>query len=181
MKKLWNYFMQIFDHRTKGNANPKVQIRQSLEKAQYYHKKLIKHAFSILGDQKHIEDLLNKKQDEVDNIDSQVKQSLEIAKKSRGQGDEKKAQEYEQVAEKFSATLTVIEQYQQKLHLLYEETVQLVNSAQQNADETTSRLRQQINEQSRFLSKSDQVNMQKKITKSIISYGTENIPSLDEV
>jgi phage shock protein A len=93
--KGWRYMMALFGAKIDEYADPKVQIQQAIEDAQRQHQALVQQAAAVIGNQRQLEMKLSRQMSEVEKLQSMARQSLVLADRSRAEGDETKAAQYE--------------------------------------------------------------------------------------
>jgi len=96
--KGWKYLMALFGAKIDEYADPKVQIQQAIEDAQRQHQALVQQAAAVIGNQRQLEMRLSRQMSEVEKLGGSARQALMLADKSRAEGDEAKAAQYEQTA-----------------------------------------------------------------------------------
>src|SRR4029453_17474333 len=103
--KGWRYIMALFGAKIDEYADPKVQIQQAIEDAQRQHQALVQQAAAVIGNQRQLEMKLSRQLSEVEKFQAMARQALVLADKSRSEGDEAKAGEYEQTAQTIATQL----------------------------------------------------------------------------
>lgn len=182
--KAWRYLMALFDNKIEENADPKVQIQQAMEEAQRQHQQLSQQAAAVIGNQRQLEMQLNRRLTEVEKLQANTRQALQLADKARGEGDEKKAREYENAAEAFAAQLVSAEQAVEDTKVLHDQALQQAEKAKEAVERNSAKLKQKVAERSKLLTQLEQAKMQEKVAESVqsmnsISSGSS--PSLDQV
>lgn len=181
--KFWNYLMALFDSKIEENADPKVQIEQAINEAQRQHQALSQQAAAVIGNQRQLEMQLNRRLEEVEKLQANTRQALQLADKSRGEGDDKKAIEYENAAEAFAAQLVTAEQGIEDTKQLHDQALQQAAAAKQAVERNAAHLQQQVAERSKLLSQLEQAKMQEKVSETMRSMNslTAGGPNLDQV
>lgn len=181
--KFWNYLMALFDNKIEENADPKVQIEQAINEAQRQHQALSQQAAAVIGNQRQLEMQLNRRLEEVEKLQANTRQALQLADKSRGEGDDKKAIEYENAAEAFAAQLVTAEQSVEDTKQLHDQALQQAAAAKQAVERNAAHLQQQVAERSKLLSQLEQAKMQEKVSETMQSMNslTAGGPNLDQV
>ncbi|WJY68261.1 PspA/IM30 family protein [Corynebacterium auris] len=181
--KFWNYLMAFFDNKIEENADPKVQIEQAINEAQRQHQALSQQAAAVIGNQRQLEMQLNRRLEEVEKLQANTRQALQLADKARGEGDETKAQEYENAAEAFAAQLVTAEQSIEDTKQLHDQSLQQAAQAKQAVERNAAHLQQQVAERSKLLSQLEQAKMQEKVSETMQSMNslTSGTPNLDQV
>lgn len=182
-KKFWDYLMALFDNKIEENADPKVQIEQAINEAQRQHQALSQQAAAVIGNQRQIEMQLNRRLEDVEKLQANTRQALQLADKARADGDEKKAQEYENAAEAFAAQLVTAEQGVEDTKQLHDQALQQAAAAKQAVERNAAQLQQQVAERSKLLSQLEQAKMQEKVTETMQQMNsiTSTGPNLDQV
>ena len=127
--KFWNYLMALFDNKIEENADPKIQIEQAIGEAQRQHQELSQQAAAVIGNQRQLEMQLNRRLADVEKLQANTKQALQLADKSRAEGDNAKAIEYENAAEAFAAQLVTAEQGVEDTKTLHDQALQQAEQA----------------------------------------------------
>jgi phage shock protein A len=183
--KAWKYLMASFSSKIDEYADPKIQIQQAIEDAQRQHQALSQQAAAVIGNQRQLEVKLNRQLGEIEKYQSSARQALVLADEARGQGDEAKAQQYEQAAESFATQLVTAEQSVEDLKTLHDQALQSSVQAKQAVERNAMVLQQKIAERSKLLSQLEQAKMQEQVSASLRSMSElaapGNTPSLDEV
>lgn len=183
--KAWKYLMALFDSKIEENADPKVQIQQAIEDAQRQHQELSQQAAAVIGNQRQLEMQLNRRLGEIEKLQANTRQALQLADKSRAEGDEKKALEYENAAEAFAAQLVTSEQSVEDTKQLHDQALQQADQAKQAVERNSMALQQKVAERTKLLSQLEQAKMQEKVSESLQSMnaisGSNSTPNLDQV
>jgi len=182
--KFWNYLMALFDNKIEENADPKIQIEQAIGEAQRQHQELSQQAAAVIGNQRQLEMQLNRRLADVEKLQANTRQALQLADKSRAEGDNAKATEYENAAEAFAAQLVTAEQGVEDTKALHDQALQQAEQAKQAVERNSMKLQQQVAERSKLLSQLEQAKMQEKVAESLQSMNSitgGNQPNLDQV
>ncbi|MBE9374279.1 PspA/IM30 family protein [Saccharopolyspora sp. HNM0983] len=183
--KFWKYLMASFSSKVDEHADPKVQIQQAIEEAQRQHQTLSQQAASVIGNQRQLEMKLNRQLGEVEKLQASAKQSLVMADQARSEGDETKAQKYEETASQLANQLVSAEQGVEDLKTLHDQSLQAAAQAKEAVDQNSKRLQQKIAERTKLLSQLEQAKMQEQVSSSMKQMSEvsapDNTPSLDEV
>ncbi|MCQ4613360.1 MULTISPECIES: PspA/IM30 family protein [Corynebacterium] len=181
--KFWNYLMALFDNKIEENADPKIQIEQAISEAQRQHQALSQQAAAVIGNQRQLEMQLNRRLEEVEKLQANARQALQLADKSRSNGDAQKATEYENAAEAFAAQLVTAEQGVEDTKALHDQALQQAAQAKQAVERNAAHLQQQVAERSKLLSQLEQAKMQEKVSETMRSMNslTASGPNLDQV
>ncbi|WP_296144486.1 PspA/IM30 family protein [uncultured Corynebacterium sp.] len=182
--KAWKYLMALFDNKIEENADPKIQIEQAIGEAQRQHQELSQQAAAVIGNQRQLEMQLNRRLADVEKLQANTKQALKLADKSRADGDNSKAVEYENAAEAFAAQLVTAEQGVEDTKTLHDQALQQAEQAKQAVERNSMKLQQQVAERSKLLSQLEQAKMQEKVAESLQSMNSltdGSSPNLDQV
>lgn len=182
--KAWKYLMALFDSKIEENADPKVQIQQAIEEAQRQHQELSQQAAAVIGNQRQLEMQLNRRLAEIEKLQGNTRQALQLADKARQNGDERKAQEYENAAESFAAQLVSAEQSVEDTKKLHDQALRQAEQAKQAVERNSMALQQKVAERTKLLSQLEQAKMQEKVSESLQSMNqlaSGNTPNLDQV
>jgi phage shock protein A len=183
--KAWKYFMASFSSKVDEYADPKVQIQQAIEDAQRQHQALSQQAAAVIGNQRQLEMKLNRQLGEVEKLQASARQALVLADQARGNGDEKKAGEFEQAATGFATQLVTAEQGVEDLKTLHDQSLQAAGQARQAVERNSMVLQNKLAERTKLLSQLEQAKMQEQVAKSLNQMSElaapSNVPSLEEV
>jgi phage shock protein A len=183
--KGWRYLMALFGAKIDEYADPKVQIQQAIEDAQRQHQEIVQRAASVIGNQRQLEMKLARQMSEVEKLQASARQALTLADKVRSDGDEEKAQQYEQSATQFATQLVSAEQGMEDLKTLHDQALSAAAQARKAVENNALVLQQKLAERTKLLSQLEQARMQESVAKSLESMSElaapGNTPSLDEV
>ncbi|MGA8113855.1 MAG: PspA/IM30 family protein [Actinocatenispora sp.] len=183
--KGWRYLMALFGAKIDEYADPKVQIQQAIEDAQRQHQSLTQQAAAVIGNQRQLEMKLSRQMSQVEQLQGQAKQALVMADKTRSEGDEAKAQQFEQTAQVFATQLVAAEQSMEDLKTLHDQSIGAAQQARKAVDDNAMMLKQKLAERTKLLSQLEQAKMQEQVANSLQSMSElaapGNTPSLDEV
>ncbi len=183
--KGWRYLMALFGAKIDEYADPKVQIQQAIEDAQRQHQALTQQAAAVIGNQRQLEMKLSRQMSQVEQLQGQAKQALVMADKVRSEGDEAKAQQFEQTAQVFATQLVSAEQSMEDLKTLHDQSIGAAQQARKAVDDNAMMLKQKLAERTKLLSQLEQAKMQEQVANSLQSMSElaapGNTPSLDEV
>ncbi|NHD17142.1 MULTISPECIES: PspA/IM30 family protein [Actinopolyspora] len=183
--KFWKYLMASFSSKVDENADPKVQIQQAIEEAQRQHQDLSQQAASVIGNQRQLEMKLNRQLNEVEKLQASARQAVNMAEQARAEGDETKAQQYEETAQQLASQLVTAEQGVEDLKNLHDQSLQAAEQAKQAVERNSQALQQKIAERTKLLSQLEQAKMQEQVAGSLRQMNDmaapSNTPSLDEV
>ncbi|MBZ8177989.1 PspA/IM30 family protein [Corynebacterium poyangense] len=182
--KAWKYLMALFDSKIEENADPKVQIQQAIEEAQRQHQELSQQAAAVIGNQRQLEMQLNRQLADIEKLQANTRQALQLADKARAEGDERKAQEYENTAEAFATQLVNAEQTVEDTKKLHDQALRQADQAKQAVERNSMALQQKVAERTKLLSQLEQAKMQEKVSESLQSMNqmvAGSTPNLDQV
>jgi phage shock protein A len=183
--KGWRYLMALFGAKIDEYADPKVQIQQAIEDAQHQHQALTQQAAAVIGNQRQLEMKLSRQMSQVEQLQAQAKQALVMADKARAEGDETKAQQFEQTAQVLATQLVSAEQSMEDLKTLHDQSIAAAQQARKAVDDNAMMLKQKLAERTKLLSQLEQAKMQEQVANSLQSMSElaapGNTPSLDEV
>ena len=183
--KAWKYLGALFSSKVDQYADPKVQIQQAIEDAQRQHQALSQQAAAVIGNQRQLEMKLNRQLGEVEKLQASARQALVVADTARAEGDQQKAERYEQTAQAIASQLVSAEQAVEDLKVLHDQSLGAAQQARQAVERNAVILQQKIAERTKLLSQLEQAKMQEQAARSMRQM-TElaapgNTPSLDEV
>jgi len=183
--KGWKYLMALFGAKIDQHADPKVQIQQAIEDAQRQHQQLTQQAAAVIGNQRQLEMKLARQMSEVEKLQGSARQALTLADKARAEGDEAKAQQYEQTAQTFATQLVAAEQSMEDLKNLHDQAIGAAQQAKSAVEDNAHRVQTKLAERSKLLTQLEQAKMQEQVSASMSSMSElsapGNTPSLDEV
>ncbi len=183
--KGWRYLMALFGAKIDEYADPKVQIQQAIEDAQRQHQALVQQAAAVIGNQRQLEMKLSRQMSEVEKLQSSARQALTLADKSRADGDEEKATQYESAAQTFATQLVSGEQSMEDLKTLHDQALSAAGQAKKAVENNALVLQQKLGERTKLLSQLEQAKMQETVARSLEGMSElaapGNTPSLDEV
>lgn len=183
--KGWRYLMALFGAKIDEYADPKVQIQQAIEEAQRQHQTLVQQAAAVIGNQRQLEMKLSRQMSEVEKLQAMARQALVLADKTRAEGDEAKAREYENTAQTIATQLVAGEQSMEDLKTLHDQALNAAGQARTAVENNRMVLEQRLAERTKLLSQLEQAKMQETIAHSLESMSSlaapGNTPSLDEV
>ncbi len=183
--KAWKYFMSWFGAKVDERADPKIQIQQAIEEAQYQHEGLTRQAAAVIGNQRQLEMKLSRTLSDVERLQASTRQALTLADQSRAKGDEAKAAEYEQTAQVFATQLISSEKSMEDLKGLHDQALQAAEQAKKAVEQNAMLLQQKLAERTQLLSQLEQAKMQETVSASLRQMSElsapSNVPSLGEV
>jgi len=183
--KGWKYLMALFGSKIDEYADPKVQIQQAIEDAQRQHQSLVQQAAAVIGNQRQLEMKLSRQLTEVENLQTNARQSLVLAERARAAGDAAKAADYESTAQTFATQLVSAEATMDDLKSLHDQALGAAGQARKAVENNATLLQQKLAERTKLLSQLEQAKMQETVARSLESMSTlaapGTTPSLDEV
>jgi phage shock protein A len=181
----WKYFMALLSGKLDEHADPKIQIQQAIEEAQRSHQQLTQQAAAVIGNQRQLEMKLARQMNEVEKLQSSAQQSLVLADKARAEGDEAKAQQYEQTANAFATQLVAGEQSMEDLKSLHDQALNAAEQAKKAVENNAMQVQQKLAERSQLLTQLEQAKMQEQVSASLSSMSElsapGSTPNLNEV
>ena len=183
--KGWKYMMALFGAKIDEHADPKIQIQQAIEEAQKQHQVLVGQAASVIGNQRQLEMKLNRSMAEVERLQAQARQALVLADKARAEGDEEKAQQFEQTAEVLASQLVSTEQSLEDLKTMHDQALNAADQAKKAVENNQMMLQQKLQERTKLLGQLEQAKMQETIAASLESMSQtaapDNVPNFGEI
>ncbi|WP_026924113.1 PspA/IM30 family protein [Glycomyces arizonensis] len=183
--KGWKYMMALFGAKIDEHADPKIQIQQAIEEAQKQHQVLVGQAASVIGNQRQLEMKLNRSMAEVERLQAQARQALVLADKARAEGDEEKAQQFEQTAEVLASQLVSTEQSLEDMKTMHDQSLNAAEQAKKAVENNQMMLQQKLQERTKLLGQLEQAKMQETIASSLESMSQTaapgNVPNFEEI
>ncbi|GAB4007581.1 PspA/IM30 family protein [Glycomyces albus] len=183
--KGWKYMMALFGAKIDEHADPKIQIQQAIEEAQKQHQVLVGQAASVIGNQRQLEMKLNRSMAEVERLQAQARQALVLADKARAEGDEAKAQQFEQTAEVLASQLVSTEQSLEDMKTMHDQALNAADQAKKAVENNQMMLQQKLQERTKLLGQLEQAKMQETIASSLESMSQtaapDNVPNFGEI
>jgi phage shock protein A len=183
--KGWRYLMALFSARIDEHADPKVQIQQAIEESQRQHHALVQQAAAVIGNQRQLEMKLSRQMSEVEKLQAMARQSLVLADRSRAEGDQPKATQYEQTAQQMATQLVAAEKSMEDLKALHDQSLAAAAQARRAVENNAHILQQKLAERTKLLSQLEQAKMQESVARSLESMSAlaapGDTPTLDEV
>lgn len=181
----WKYFLAALSGKIDERADPKIQIQQSIEEAQRQHQQLTQQAAAVIGNQRQLEMKLARTMTDVEKLQGSARQSLVLADRARADGDEAKAQQYEQSAQVFASQLVASEQSMEDLKGLHDQALNAAESAKKAVENNAMTVQNKLAERSQLLTQLESAKMQEEVSKSLTSMSElaapSSTPSLGEV
>jgi phage shock protein A len=183
--KAWKYISAWFGAKVDEKADPKIQIQQAIEEAQRQHEGLTRQAASVIGNQHQLELKLDRQLSQIEQLQAQARQALVLADKSRAEGNEAKAAEFEQTAGVLANQLVSAEASAADLKQLHDQSLGAAQQARQAVQDNAMLLQEKLAERTKLLSQLEQAKMQEQVSASLNQMSElaapKNTPSLEEV
>ncbi|MCT2275224.1 PspA/IM30 family protein [Dietzia cinnamea] len=182
--KGWNYLKASLDKSVDDNADPKVLVHQAMNNARQQHKSVADQAAAVIGNAKQLEIAMGTKARQLDEVQGQIRQTLQVAEQARAEGDTARAQQFDAQAEQLAGRLVALEQDLENTRQLHGQAVQAAEQAKQAVKESEHRLRETLAQEDQLLLQATQAEMQHRSTESMASLqgaGGGNSPTFDEI
>jgi phage shock protein A len=183
--RAWKYFGAWFGAKVDERADPKIQIQQAVEEAQRQHEALTRQAASVIGNQRQLEMKLDRQLTSVENLKGQARQSLILADRARAEGDQEKAQQFEQTANVLAGQLVTAESGIEDLKHMHDQALGAAQQAREAVKNNEAILERKLSERTKLLSQLEQAKMQEQVAASLNQISQMaapgNVPTLDEV
>jgi len=183
-KKWWKYIGAKFNRSFEQNADPAVQLEQSLKEAQDQHRRLKEQAANVIANQKQSELRLNAKMTELEKLNGNARQALIMASDAAKVGDAAKATQYNSAAETIANQLIQVEKDVEGLKAMVEDSTQAANQAKAAVQQNSRLLQQKLAEKQKLLSQLDQAKMQEQMNSAMAQLQEtvgDDVPTLTEV
>ena len=181
----WKYFLALLSGKLDEHADPKIQIQQAIEEAQYTHQRLTQQAAAVIGNQRQLEMKLARQMSEVEKLQGSARQALVLADQARAAGDETKAVRYEETATTFATQLVAAEQTMENLKSMHDQALRAAEQAKDAVEQNAARLQSKLAERSQLLTQLEQAKMQEQVSASLSSMSElsapGSTPNLNEV
>ena len=181
----WRYMSAWSGAKLDEKADPKIQIQQAIEEAQHQHEQLTRQAANVIGNQRQLEMKLDRQLGQVETLQAQTRQALVLADKSRAEGNEAKAVEFEQTAQALANQLVTAESSVQDLKTMHDQSIGAAEQARQAVSDNAMLLQEKLTERTKLLSQLEQAKMQETVSASMAQMSElaapKNTPSLEEV
>lgn len=183
--KGWKYLMSSFDQKIDENADPLVQIKQASDAAKQQHAQIAEQAAAVIGNKKQLEMKLNRLLEDQKKIQDRARQALQLADKAAAEGDEQKAQEYNNVAEVVASQLVSAEQELEETKALHAQATAQAEEAQRAVQQSEARLKEQLAQVDQLSSQVKQTKMQEASAQAMTGITSvdpdQEVPTLDQV
>ena len=182
--KGWNYLKASLDKSVDDNADPKILVHQAMNHARDQHKSVSDQAAAVIGNAKQLEIAMGTKSRQLEEVQGQIRQTLQVAEQARAEGDTARAQQFDTQAEQLAGRLVALEQDLDHTKQLHGQAVQAAEQAKQAVKESEQRLRETLAQEDQLLLQATQAEMQHRTTESMTSLqgaGGGNSPTFDEI
>lgn len=182
--KSWNYLKASLDKKVDDNADPKILVRQAMDNARQQHKAVTDQAASVIGNAKQLEIAMGTKSRQLDEVQGQIRQTLQVAESARAEGDTARAGQFDAQAEQLASKMVTLEQDLENTKQLHGQAVQAAEQAKQAVKESDQRLRETLAQEDQLLLQATQAEMQHRTVESVSSLegvGGGNSPTFDEI
>src|SRR3954451_7846629 len=184
-KRLGRYLNASANQKFNERADPRIQIEQAIQDAQRQHQALTQQAAAVLGNRRQLEMRLARQLSEIEQLQTSVAQSLQLAQQASAAGDTRRATELESAAQSFATQLVSSEAAVEDLKALHEQAVQAAEQAKQAVSDNEQRLRSQLAERSKLLTQLESAKMREQMNTALSSMAElqpqGDTPSLAEV
>ncbi|GAA1717573.1 PspA/IM30 family protein [Dietzia cercidiphylli] len=182
--KSWNYLKASLDKKVDDNADPKILVRQAMDNARQQHKSVTDQAAAVIGNAKQLEIAMGTKSRQLDEVQGQIRQTLQVAESARAEGDTARAAQFDAQAEQLAGRMVTLEQDLENTKQLHGQAVQAAEQAKQAVRESDQRLRETLAQEDQLLLQATQAEMQHRTVDSMSSLegvGGGNSPTFDEI
>ncbi len=160
LKKRWNYLVAKLGGNFETNADPKVQLEQSIAEAKDQHKRLRQQAANVIANQKQTELRLNRSIEELERVNGNARQAVTMADDAQKSGESDKAERYTNAAEQFANRLLTLEQEIDSLKSLHFQASEAADQAKNAVEQNSDVLQKKLGEKQALLSQLDQAKME---------------------
>jgi phage shock protein A len=184
MRRWWKYLTAKLNSSFDERADPKVQLEQAITEAQDQHRRLIEQAANVIANQKQTEMQLNRKMEELEQLNGSARQAVTMTDDATKRGDTGKAAEYGQAAEAFANRLIETEKSVTSLKTLHLQAAQAADQAKGAVQQNSAALQQKLAERQKLLSQLDQAKMQEQVNNAMASLSEtvgQDVPTFEEV
>lgn len=182
--KGWNYLKASLDQKVDDNADPKILVRQAMDGARQQHKSVTDQAAAVIGNAKQLEITMGTKARQLDEVQGQVRQTLQVAESARAEGDAARAAQFDTQAEQLAGRLVALEQDLEHTRQLHGQALQAAEQAKHAVAESDHRLREILAQEDQLLLQATQAEMQHRTSESMTplgGVGGGNSPTFDEI
>ena len=184
LKKRWNYLVAKLGGNFETNADPKVQLEQSIAEAKDQHKRLRQQAANVIANQKQTELRLNRSIEELERVNGNARQAVTMADDAQKSGESDKAERYTDAAEQFANRLLTLEQEIDSLKSLHFQASEAADQAKNAVEQNSDLLQKKLGEKQALLSQLDQAKMQESVNQAMTTLSEavgEDVPTFSEV
>jgi phage shock protein A len=184
LKKRWNYLVAKLGGNFETNADPKVQLEQSIAEAKDQHKRLRQQAANVIANQKQTELRLNRSIEELERVNGNARQAVTMADDAQKSGESDKAERYTDAAEQFANRLLTLEQEIDSLKSLHFQASEAADQAKNAVEQNSDVLQKKLGEKQALLSQLDQAKMQESVNQAMTTLSEavgEDVPTFNEV
>jgi phage shock protein A len=184
LKKRWNYLVAKLGGNFETNADPKVQLEQSIAEAKDQHKRLRQQAANVIANQKQTELRLNRSIEELERVNGNARQAVTMADDAQKSGESDKAERYTDAAEQFANRLLTLEQEIDSLKSLHFQASEAADQAKNAVEQNSDVLQKKLGEKQALLSQLDQAKMQESVNQAMTTLSEavgEDVPTFSEV
>jgi phage shock protein A len=184
LRRMWKYLGAKLNMSFNERADPKVQLEQAITESQDQHRRLVEQAANVIANQKQTEMQLNRKMEELEQLNGSARQAVTMADDAAKRGDAAKATEFTQAAEAFANRLIETEKSVESLKTLHLQAAQAADQAKGAVQQNSRALQQKLSERQKLLSQLDQAKMQEQVNAAMASLSEtvgQDVPTFDEV
>jgi len=184
LRRWWKYFTAKLNSSFNERADPKVQLEQAIAEAQDQHRRLVEQAANVIANQKQTEMQLNRKMEELEQLNGSARQAVLMTDDATKKGDPAKATEFAQAAEAFANRLIETEKSVDSLKTLHLQAAQAADQAKGAVQQNSKVLQQKLAERQKLLSQLDQAKMQEQVNAAMASLNEavgQDVPTFEEV
>jgi phage shock protein A len=184
LRRMWKYVTAKLNMSFNEHADPKVQLEQAITEAQDQHRRLVEQAANVIANQKQTEMQLNRRMEELEQLNGSARQAVVMADDATKKGDATKATEYGQAAEAFANRLIETEKTVESLKNLHLQAAQAADQAKGAVQQNSKALQQKLAERQKLLSQLDQAKMQEQVNAAMASLSEtvgQDVPTFEEV
>jgi phage shock protein A len=184
LRRWWKYLGAKVNSVFNEKADPRIQLEQAIAEAQDQHRRLKEQAANVIANQKQTEMRLERSLDELEKVQTNVKQAVLMADEAQKAGDTAKVSEYTSAAESFASRLIALEGDVEDQKQLALQSAQASDQAKAAVQQNATQLQKKLAERNKLMSQLDQAKMQEQVNKAMASLSEtvgEDVPTFDEV
>lgn len=184
LAKGWNYLKASLDKSLDDNADPKILVRQAMDAARDQHRAVAEQAAAVIGNARQLEISMNTTSGRIDELQGQVRQSVQAADSARADGDEDRARTLDARAEELAARLVGLEAELDRTRDLHQQAVQAAEQAKEATAQSESRLREILAQEDQLLLQATQAEMEHRSAESMTALsatGGGDSPTFEEI